>query len=231
MTIDQPDQPDSQPERLFNQADVNKMLAEHKRTMQARIAELESRPDLESAMAIERGKWQSQIDGLGDGRAAAITQRESELTTQWETKLSERDALHHVALTDLQSRHSEAETKYQALTSQYHGHKIKHDLLSAASQGDAVVPEQVASLLDRFATVVDDRVVITVGDRSMSPSEAVESMRLEPSKFGNLFRSQMVSGVGGSKSVVPPGKVDVARMTPEEYRAARKNNPSSVGFR
>jgi len=52
--------------------------------------------------------------------------------------------------------------------------------------------------------------------------EAVKRMRELPKVYGNLFKSNVVSGVGaGQASVGDPDNIDYANLTAEEYRKHR----------
>ncbi len=69
---------------------------------------------------------------------------------------------------------------------------------------------------------------------AMSPSECVKKMKEEPS-FWNLFKPNVVAGIGGSSgadvsSAGRGGKVDLSKLTSEEYRRLRKENPAALGL-
>ena len=67
----------------------------------------------------------------------------------------------------------------------------------------------------------------------MTPVEAVQWMRGQVARFGNLFRSNMVGGIGGHNAAGGAKAVrglDVRNMSPEQYRQAKKESPGLLGF-
>jgi hypothetical protein len=48
-----------------------------------------------------------------------------------------------------------------------------------------------------------------------------------PARFGNLFKSGVVSGIGANNNAggAPGKKPNLKDMTPQQYREHRKNNP------
>ena len=68
-----------------------------------------------------------------------------------------------------------------------------------------------------------------------SPEEAVKRMKEMPEQWGNLFRSNVVSGIGSSSAtggLMPGqgGKIDVRKLTPTQYREIREKNPELLGL-
>jgi hypothetical protein len=69
--------------------------------------------------------------------------------------------------------------------------------------------------------------------KQMTPTEAVERMKQLPHIHGNLFKSNVVGGVGaGSATGGTPGsgKVDLKKITMEQYQQLRKTNPKALGL-
>jgi hypothetical protein len=64
----------------------------------------------------------------------------------------------------------------------------------------------------------------------MSPAAAVKRMKELAEVHGNLFKSNVVSGVGGSSGTANPGKIDMRKLTPQQYAKLRRENPSALGF-
>lgn len=223
------DDPPAPTPKTFSQADVDRIMITHRRAMQAKIVDLEGQL---SAAAVERGKLQSHADELTDTHHRALSERESQLAVEWSGKLSERDALHTATLAELQTKHTAVETRLNDITSKYHSHRITHELLAEASQSDAVVPRQIAALLERHAKVIDDRVMIQIGDRQLAPNEVIAEMREDVEQYGNLFKSRIVGGIGGdSGSKLSRKSPDVRHMSPEQYRQLKQTNPSVLGLR
>ncbi len=70
---------------------------------------------------------------------------------------------------------------------------------------------------------------------SKSPSEAVKRMT-EIAEFQNLFRKNVVSGVGGNSAIggLTPGsngRLDVRNLSPDQYQKVRAENPELLGLR
>lgn len=68
-----------------------------------------------------------------------------------------------------------------------------------------------------------------------TPTEAVKRMTELP-EFQNLFKRNVVSGVGGNSAIggLAPGsngKIDVRTLTPEQYQKLRAENPEALGLR
>ena len=66
-----------------------------------------------------------------------------------------------------------------------------------------------------------------------TPAEAVKRMKELPEQYGGLFKSNVVSGVGAGSaegSVGKSGPVDINKLTPEQYRKLRKENPEALGL-
>jgi hypothetical protein len=67
-----------------------------------------------------------------------------------------------------------------------------------------------------------------------TPEEAVKRMKELPDTFGNLFKSGVVSGIGAGMATggTPGGgRVDVRKLTPQQYRELREKNPEALGLR
>jgi hypothetical protein len=69
-----------------------------------------------------------------------------------------------------------------------------------------------------------------------TPQEAVQRMKELPEQWGNLFRANVVSGIGsgaatGGVTSGEGGRIDVAKLSPEQYRKLRKENPEALGLR
>ena len=61
-------------------------------------------------------------------------------------------------------------------------------------------------------------------------------MKELPELYGNLFKSGVVSGIGGNSATggLAPGangQVDVRKLSPTQYREIREKNPELLGLR
>jgi hypothetical protein len=68
-----------------------------------------------------------------------------------------------------------------------------------------------------------------------TPQDAVKRMKELPQNYGNLFKSNVVSGVGAGTAagtgVPASGTVDARKLTPEQYRKIREENPELLGLK
>ncbi len=126
-------------------------------------------------------------------------------------------------------------------------------ILSAATQADAYNPEQFISVLGPRTKIVEEvngngektgrlvprvEIEVTGEDGTTSVelrpvSDAVEQMKQQPEQYGNLFRSNVAKGIGegSNPDVANPTRVDVSKMTDEEYFANRDAIKSQYGIR
>jgi hypothetical protein len=131
--------------------------------------------------------------------------------------------------------------------------EIEAVLKSAAEEHDVFLSNQIASLLrpqveavqardekGQLKAAFDIKVRWQDADPAtgqkveilLSPAAAVKRMKENPKQWGNLFKSGVVSGLGSSSMPASPGgKLDVARLTTEQYMTLRKSNPSALGLR
>ena len=65
-----------------------------------------------------------------------------------------------------------------------------------------------------------------------TPESAVKRMKEMPTLYGGLFRSGVTGGVGANSGVQPgkDGKIDVRRLTQEQYMELRAKNPAAARF-
>ena len=69
-----------------------------------------------------------------------------------------------------------------------------------------------------------------------TPEEAVKRMKELPELYGNLFKSGVVSGIGGNSATggLAPGangQIDVRKLSPTQYREIREKNPELLGLK
>ena len=58
-------------------------------------------------------------------------------------------------------------------------------------------------------------------------------MKEQPHKYGSLFRANVVSGIGSSAGVPTGGngKLDLRKLTQQQYMEIRAKNPELLGLR
>ena len=69
-----------------------------------------------------------------------------------------------------------------------------------------------------------------------TPENAVKRMQELPDLYGNLFKSGVVSGIGGNSATggLAPGangQIDVRKLSPTQYREIREKNPELLGLK
>ena len=219
-------------DKTFTQAEVNKIMAEDKRKHQAQAQKLEAKLN-ETLTNVkltneERTKVEESLEDL-----------RKQFRTKDEQSKIERKALEDKytnEVTTLKQRAEIAEQKYVDST-------ISRAIQDAAIVGDAFSPNQVVVLLRPMTKMVGDTPMIDFPDveadtgnpivKQMTPTEAVQRMKQLTDIHGNLFKSNVVGGVGaGSATGGTPGsgKVDVKKLTMEQFLHLRKTNPKALGL-
>ncbi len=161
----------------------------------------------------------------------------------------ELEASYQGKLTAAEKRAQEAETRWRDST-------VLRALQDAAVEHEAYSSSQVVTLLKgttKLVERVDEKgrgtgqfdVMVDFPDKdattgqsvmtSKTPSEAVKRMT-EIAEFQNLFRKNVVSGVGGNSAIggLTPGsngRIDVRQLTHEQYLKVRAEHPELLGLR
>ncbi len=211
-------------DRSFSQADVNTILAEDKRKHQERYAQLEGehRELLESQSLTEeeRKKLNSRIADLQGA------QRTKEQQIEFDRKKTEEK--YTTSLKEAQDRGNHWETLYKKET-------VVRAILDAASLGDAYNPAQIVDFLEPKTELKDIDGSLTpmvnfpdIDEKTgapvqtlCSPADAVKRMRQLTKKHGNLFKSNVVSGVGAGQGDPAVSDVDYKSIDAETYRKNR----------
>lgn len=168
-------------------------------------------------------------------------------TVQGQLRTEKQQA--QIALKELEEQFSgklsAAEKRAQEAEGKYRDSTIKRALQDAAVTHEAYRPEQVVKLLSDITKLVDDKVMVDFPDEdattgeaiktTRTPDEAVKRMKEKPDLYGNLFRNNVVSGIGSNSATggASPGKdgvVDVRKLTQAQYRDLRAKNPSALGL-
>jgi hypothetical protein len=237
--------PSSSSGRTFSQQELNNYLARERAKDTARLQRAEDalRQTAESANLSAREKEQLQ-------------QQIEEVQAQSRTK--EQQLAH-----ERQQAAKENEKKIAALQKEakewqdrHHTELTERELNAAAVKHDAHNPRLVASFLRQHASVrevTDEKgnstgrweavVNLPTTDEegrpitlTISPDAAVKHLAERPGEYGGLFRSNIVSGIGGSSSAggIPTGsggKVDPRRLSQQQYMELREKNPEVLGLR
>jgi hypothetical protein len=234
-------------EKAFNQDDVNKFLADDRRKHNDKYSKLE----------------QTYKTMLADKNLATETKSKLELELQdlqktFRTKAQQADYERKQVeekLTSEMSGYKESATRWEGM---YKDSVIQRSLQDAAIGGEAFNPLQIVNLLRGNTTMrpamdpegveIPNEMIpmIDFPDKDdttgesvttlRTPQEAVQRMKELPEQFGNLFRANVVSGIGagaatGGVTSGEGGRVDVSKLSTEQYRRMRKENPEALGLR
>lgn len=231
--------------KVFSQDDINKFLAEDRRKHSQKYEALEAAYkealNNQTLTSDQRKALEQKLEDVQK------TFRSKEQQLEHEKKqIEERYAKD---TKDLQERSVMWESRYRQSL-------LDRELQDAASVNDAFNASQIVALLKPMTQIVEEQdeqgkstgkfsVVIDLQDvdtktgeqiiTRRTPTDAVKRMRELPQLFGNLFRANVVSGVGSGSAtgsgVSGNGRVDVRNLSPEQYMQLRKSNPAAIGLR
>ena len=233
-------------ERGFNQDDVNKFLADDRRRHQEKYKKLEGSYQemlADKTLASEqRGKLESELQDL-----------QKSFRTKEQQAAYERKQEQERFKTEV-TGYKESAIKWERM---YKDSVIQRSLQDAAVAAESFNPTQIVGLLRAVTTMrpatddageeLNDQMVPMIdfpdidektGDRIVTlrtPQEAVQRMKELPKLYGNLFRANVVSGIGSGAATggvsSGEGRIDVTKLSPEQYRQMRKENPEALGLR
>jgi hypothetical protein len=215
--------------KMFSQEEVNSMLAADKRNLQAKLKTLEDN----LAGTLQNSQLtQKQRDDL----EVSMEDMRKQFLSKEQQALMEKQKLESDYKKDLENERTQRklfETKFVDST-------ISRSLADAAVDNGAFSAEQIVALLRPHTKLINDQPVVDFNDKhaetgeaivvQLSPVAAVKRMKELATVHGNLFKSNIVSGVGGSSGSGDPGRIDMRKLTPQQYAKLRKENPSAVGF-
>lgn len=215
----------AQDTKTFTQDELNKILAEDKRKHQEKYQQLEiSYKELlqnQNLTKEDRDKLQSRLED------AQKMQRSKEQQIEHDRKKAEEQ---------YQTELKTAEEKASFWESLFKKETVARSLQDAAAASDAFNPTQIVGLLRQYTELKDVDGKLTpmvefpdIDEKTgeeistlRTPLEAVKRMRELPKLWGNLFKSNVVSGVGaGNAQVGNDDNIDYSNLTPEEYRKHR----------
>ena len=234
-------------DRSFSQDDMNRFLADDRRKHGEKYKKLEGAyEDMISDKNLaseERSKLQGELEDL---RKTFRTKKSNE---EYERK-QERERF-----TQELTGYKESAIKWEHM---YKDSAIQRSLQDSAIAAEAFNPAQIVGLLrpmtemrpavDTDGNELDGHMAPKVdfpdinaetGQAEITlrtPQEAVQRMKELPEQWGNLFRANVVSGIGsgaatGGVTSGEGGRIDVTKLSPEQYRKLRKENPEALGLR
>lgn len=231
---------------VFTQADVNRFLADDRRKHIQKYEELESayKDALENQTltAEQRAKLQEQLEDVQKRFRSKEQQLEMDKKSLEDRYSQDTQKLKESAVI--------WEAKYKSSVAD-------RSLLDAAVSNDAFSASQIVGLLrpmTRMVEAMDDNgnptgdltpmvdfpdIDTNTGESIMTrrtPEEAVKRMKELVDQYGNLFKPNVVSGIGsgsatGGLAPGADGRIDVKKLTTEQYMKIRKENPASLGLK
>lgn len=238
------DDPPSKPKgKTFTQDEVNKLIAKEKYRNRAALEQAES-------------SYQELLENsqLTDQQRQNLQERLEMVQGQLRTKEQQAADEKKRLKSEYDNKLKSAQTQAQYWEGRFNDSTISRELQDAAVGGEAYNPAQIVTLLrsntklvkepgedgrpDEFKVVVDFNDVDSETGQPIvttrTPKEAVERMKELPEIYGNLFRSNVVSGIGsGSDAGVrknADGTVDLRELAkdPVRFRKMLKENPSVI---
>lgn len=213
-------------EQTYTQKEYEAAIAgERKRAQEANrntIAELTKLKNDNSLSQNQQAALQQQIDEL-----------ESTLLTKEELQkrvLEQKENEARIQIENLTKDASIWKTRFESSL-------IERSLMDAAVKEGAFDPGIFSSLLrDKVVTVQDEQTgtfkvqVKLDGQKdgkpavlTFTPEEAIQHMKNQPNRFGYLFKGTASSGTGGNNNPNEVlGKLDLTKLTPDEYRKYRQ---------
>lgn len=216
----------------FTQEDVNKFLADDRRKHRAQMEKLEQQlAGLSENSQLSEKERAELADSLEDVR--------KQLRTKEQQAAIEKRSLEE----KYQAQLKEATEKASQWESRYTNESIGRALADAAVQGEAFSPTQIVELLRSKTKLVEGVPMVDFPDThaetgesivtQLSPADAVKRMKELATVYGNLFKSNVVPGVGGSSRAdgfSGSGKIDPSKLSPAQYRKVRAENPELLGL-
>lgn len=242
--------PDAKPKVEFSpeqQAKINEILAEDRRKADGKYKGLEKQ--YETLLANQN---------LTKQERTTLEQELEDVRAQFRTKEQQaaidKKNIEEKYKADLESTSRERDS----WRTRYVDTSIRRELQDAAVGHDAFNPSQVVTLLfskTKMVEVKDEATGKPTGDMKpmvdfddidldthepirtqRTPEEAVKRMKELPELYGNLFKSGVVSGIGSNSATAghaagKDGRVDVRKLSQEQYAKLRRENPSALGLR
>lgn len=211
--------------RTFTQEDLNKFLAEDKRKHQERYTQLEqSYQELLQSQNLtkeDRDKLQARLEDVQKSL------RTKDQQAEYERKQAEEKYQNELKTSEERASYWEGLFKKET---------VSRSLQDAAQASDAFNSNQIVGLLRPYTELkesegklmpmvdfpdIDEKTGEEISTLR-TPMEAVKRMRELPKVYGNLFKSNVVSGVGaGQGNTADSDNIDYSNMTSEDYRTHR----------
>jgi len=234
------------PPKTFTQEQVNGIVAADRRKLEDALKKTEQQyQDLLKSQSLTEQERKALQENL------AVVQ--GQLRSKEEQLALEKKQVEEAYAGKLQ----ELEKKAAFFETLYRDSTIERALTDAAVKNDAWSPLQIVvqlrsqtkmleetdsktgKLTGKFRPMVEMQTLnTTTGEmetKAYSPDEAVKKMKEMPEQFGNLFRPNVVSGIGAGTATGGPnmpggGKIDVRKLSHEEFLKIRAEHPEWLGL-
>jgi hypothetical protein len=229
--------------KTFNQDQVNAIVAADRRKLTERYQELE-------------GAYQAALEDQNLTKETRA-QLEAKLENVQKTYLTKEETLLNEKKKIEETLSKEANTWKEAAVrweNQFKHTLVERTLQDAAVQHEAFNPSQLIALLQPMTKVSEKldeggkptgayEVIVDLNDINSEtgasqvtrrePSDAVKRMKELKDLYGNLFKPNVVSGIGAGTAPggAAPGKVDNQKISTAEYMRLRKERPEVLGIK
>ncbi len=223
---------DPNPQKMFDQSAVNRYLADDRRKTEAKYekrlkTELQRQETEYSKLLANKNLTEQDRDSL----RVSLAEVEDQLHTKEELLLKEKKELE----TKLTGKITETVEQSKTWETLYKDSSIKRELQEAAVKHEAFNTHQMVSALKPYTKLVgtdgDFEVMVDLDDviegksvvTTLSPDDALKRMK-ELDMYQNLFKANVVSGVGGNSNTDGASGVqlDPRSMSQEQYQEYRK---------
>lgn len=219
-----------------------------------RMAEERKQLQTQNNKTIDELKKLQTAQGTTEQQKRELQDRINDLQRQYMSKeeisRQEQEKREKEYQGQIQSFKSEAET----WKNRFHETTITRALQDGAIEFEAFNPGQIVDLLQGKTKLIEEkdsdgnstgrlipRVALMEYDNDGKPvpldltvKEALTRMKNTSERFGNLFKSTLASGLGQSGNGAAggkKGKIDPAKMTPQEWNEYRKKDPNFSGIK
>lgn len=227
-------------ERTFTQKDVDEIVVKRNKKVKAQLEQMERNYQKllkEQGMSAEmRAQLEKDLD---DVRAQMMTKEEKLKAEKKRTELEYQERVKQV-----ESERDEYRLRFESST-------INRAISDAQQKHQGYNSDQFIALLGPKSQIVEEldakgektgqlvpRIQWNVSKEDgtvekvlLTPDEAVERMKEDTDQYGNMFRPNIATGVGGGTAPgtqsAMTGKVDQKRISDDEYFAMRKKDPSA----
>jgi hypothetical protein len=220
-------------EKRFSQQDVDKIVVSRNKNLKTQYEQLEQNYNklLEQTNLTEEQRNQLQSDLENVQNLMRSKEQNLELAAKKAKEKYDAD------LRNAQIERDKFKTMFETST-------IERAIIDAASKREAWDPSQFVKLVGPQAKIVEEltdsgektgklvpKIEWEVKDESgnitrvlKTPDEVVELMKEDTQRHGNLFRSNVARGLGSGNAagITNTGKVDVRKLSAEQYAQMRK---------